>query len=457
MSAPPAEVVDRLDRLAAHAPVGAVDPDVVWARGRRRQRWRAGAALAAVVVVGLLGTTTTSSLLAGTQRVEPAVSEDRLVLPDVIRQPGAWEPAFPAPPGRLSAVGVGTRGDLWTWSGRNSAWGVSASTGESRFLDLPDALPGAQPALSADGTRVAYWLDTSADVDALGAAGESAMLSDGVAVLDVESGARRTWTLESPHGLWVGGLAWAGDVVWWSAGAARESAGALTATGMVHTWDLRSGRRTTAGRTALGQPVSANGVVPGTGGFIESVAALRATRVTGVEPPTELRLELPDDSTPGETRGVRNLAPSSDGTRVAGLLAPSYYTEDAAPLDLVVGGMDGRSAELSVVDGVEAGAVLGWRSPTEVVLADLDDVEPGRPARSLRAWTVDVTTGERSDLLELSGNTPQVAAGAWAAEVVPAPDAPVAPDPRLVGAGGMVALAFSVSLWRDLRRRRGHS
>ena len=457
MSAPPVDVIDRLERLAAHAPARGVDPGVVWARGRRRQRRRAGAAVAAVVVVGLLGTTTTSSLLERAQRVEPAGSADRLVLPDVIRQPGAWEPAFPATPGRLSAVGVTPRGTLWPWASRSAVWGVSASTGESRFLDLPDALSGAQPALSADGTRVAYWLDTSADVEALGAAGEGAMLSDGVAVLDVESGERQTWTVESPHGLWVNGLAWAGDVLWWSAGAAKESAGALTATGMVHTWELRSDRRTTAGRSALGQPVSANGVVPGTDGFLESVAARRATRVTGVGPPTKLSLELPDDSTPGDIRGVRNPAPSSDGTRVAGLLAPSYYTEDAEPLDLVTGRIDGRSAELSVVDGVAAGAVLGWRSPTEVVLADLDDVESGRPARSLRAWTVDVTTGERSDLLELSGNTPQVAAGAWAAEVVPAPGAPFAPDPRLVGAGGMVVLAFCVSLWRDLRRRRGHS
>ena len=46
-------------------------------------------------------------------------------------------------------------------------------------------------------------------------------------------------------------------------------------------------------------------------------------------------------------------------------------------------------------------------------------------------------------------------AEAWAAEVVPAPDAPFAPDPRLVGLGLLVA---SFVVWRlvvRVRRRRG--
>lgn len=455
MSAPPADVVDRLERLATHAPGGGIDPKVVWTHGRRRQRVRLGAALAALVAVGLLGTTTTPLLVERAQRVEPAGSADRMVLPDVIRQPGGWEPAFGFAPGRLSAVGIGTRGGLL--GDRNAWWGVSAGTGESRFLDLPGALAVAQPALSEDGTRLAYWLRTSADVDALGRAGEGAMLADGVAVLDLASGKRRVWTLESPHGLWVGGLAWAGDVLWWSAGTAEARAGALTATQMLHTWDLRAGRRTTIGRTALGQPVSANGVGPAPDGFVESVGVRRATRVTGEGPPTMLRFGLPDDVTQEVTRGIRQPAVSTDGTRVAGLMSSDYYTDSTSPLPLVAGRVDGRDAELSEVDGVEAGAVLGWRSPTEVVLASLDDMEPGRPPRALRAWTVDVTTGERSDLLEFSGTTPQVAAEAWAAEVVPSPDAPFAPDPRLVGLGLLVAVFV---VWRIAvrgRRSRGHA
>jgi hypothetical protein len=454
MSAPPADVADRLERLAARAPLGALDPDTLWTRGRRRQLDRALGALACVVAIGVLGTAVMPGLLARAQPVVPATSADVMVLPDVLRQPGGWEPAFPAAPGRLSAVGVGTRSGLL--GSRGSAWGVSGATGESRFLDLPGALALAQPALSEDGTRVAYWLRTSADVDALGRAGEGAMLADGVAVLDLESGERRVWTLESPHGLWIDGLAWAGDVVWWSAGAAESSAGALTAKRALHTWDLRSDRRTTAGGATLGQPVSVNGVGPAPDGFLESAGARRATRVAGEGPPTTLRFKLPADVTQEVAGGIQQPAVSTDGTRVAGLMTSDYYTESTSPLPLVAGRVDGRDAVLSAVDGVEAGAVLGWRSPTEVVLASLDDVEPGRPARALRAWTVDVTTGERTELIELHGATPQVAADAWAGDVVAAPPAPFAPDPRVVMAGGAVVLVFLVSLWRSIRGRRGH-
>ena len=454
MSAPPADVAERLERLAAQAPLSDLEPDTLWRRGRRRQRDRALWALASVVAVGVLGTAVMPGLLARSQTVVPATSGGVMVLPEVLRQPSGWEQAFPAAPGQLSAVGVGTRSGLL--GSRGSAWGVSAVTGESRFLDLPQALAVAQPALSDDGTRVAYWLRTSADVDALGRAGAGAMLADGVAVLDLQSGVRRVWSLESPHGLWIDGLAWAGDVLWWSAGPARASAGALTATRALHTWDLGSGRRTTAGRATFGQPVSANGVRPAPDGFVESVGVRRATRVTGDGPPTMLRFRLPDDATQEVARGVQQPAVNTDGTRVAGLMASDFYTESPSPLPLVAGRIDGRDAALSVVDGIEAGAVLGWRSPTEVVIASLDDVEPGRPARALRAWTVDVTTGERNALIEFDGATPQVAADAWAGHVVAAPSAPFAPDPRVIALGGAVVLVFLVSLWRSIRGRRGH-
>ena len=88
-------------------------------------------------------------------------------------------------------------------------------------------------------------------------------------------------------------------------------------------------------------------------------------------------------------------------------------------------------------------------------MTSVADVAEGRPQRALRASTVDVTTGERTDLLEFAGNTPQLAAEAWTAEVVPAPGAPFAPDPRLVGLG---LLAGSFGAWRlvvRVRRRRG--
>ena len=62
MSAPPTDVVDRLERLAAHAPAGGVDPDAVWSQGRRRQRVRTGVVGAALVVVAVLSAVTTPLL-----------------------------------------------------------------------------------------------------------------------------------------------------------------------------------------------------------------------------------------------------------------------------------------------------------------------------------------------------------------------------------------------------------
>lgn len=453
MSAPPADVVDRLERLAAHAPGSGIDPDAIWTHGRRRRRVRLGAALAAVVAVGLLGTTATPLLVDRAQRVEPAVSEDRMVLPDVIRQPGGWEPAFSSTPGRLSAVGTGTRSGLW--SDRNAFWGVSAATGESRFLDLPGALELAQPALSHDGSRVAYWIATAADVEALGRAGESAMLADGVAVLDLETGERDVWTVESEHGLWVGGMAWAGDVLWWSAGpaVARED-GALTARSRTRMWDLRTSERDDV-LNAAQRRVYANGVGDAPGGFVERRGSQRLAVVTGGEDPVTVRLKLPA-GTPSSA-GTADSTVSTDGSLVAMLLMPDASTYDGSPKAVLVGDLAERDVALRRVGDVSAQAVLGWRSSTEVLVAGLDDVGEGRPRQVNRVWTLDVTTGERAGLLEFSGNTPQVAADAWTADVVPAPDAPFAPDPRLVGLGLLVA-AFAA--WRvavRVRSRREHA
>jgi hypothetical protein len=459
MSAPPTDVVDRLERLAAQAPARDVDPDALWTQGRRRQRVRTGMVGAALVVAALLGTATAPLLVQRAQRVEPAVSEDRLVLPDVIRQPGMWEPAFPAAPGRLSAVGVGPRGTIWPLSGRNAVWGVSSSTGESRFLDLPGVseLPSA-PALSADGTLVAYWAtgDVEGEPIVNGVVGDDDHQPVvGVAVLDLETGERDVWEIDSEHGLSTGGMAWAGEVLWWSAGPVRrESSTATSARIGTRTWDLATGAR--AGSLNERQRrVSGNGVGDAPGGFVEERGARKVQLVAGGGEPTSIRLSLPVGTPPAAD--VTQSAVSTDGSRLAALLMPDASRFDDARLPVVVGAVDGRRVTLAEVEAAEAQAVLGWRSPTEVVVASVDEVDEGRPMRVNQAWTLDVTTGERTALLQFSGNTPHVAANAWTAEVVPAPDAPFAPDPRLVGAGGMLALVFCVSLWRDLRRRRAHS
>lgn len=456
MPAPPSDVIDRLERLAAQAPMGGVDPDALWARGRHRQRVRTGLVGAALVAVALVGTATTPLLVERAQHVAPAADDDdRMVLPDLVRQPGAWEPEFETLPSRLTAVGTGVRGG-W-WSSRNAWWGVAAATGESRFLDLPGAAVdvGGEPALSADGRRLAYWVtgEVGGTPISMGGHGSDAPPVVGVAVLDLATGERDVWEVPSEHGLNVTGVAWAGDVLWWSAGPLREDeeSGGIIGTSELHMWDQGTGDRSDPGgaRPWLAQ------VGDAPGGFVEHRGDGRVVRVIGGGAPTTLRVSLPD-GTP-EAAGINGPTMSTDGAKIATLLMPNYGRYDAdTPMSVLVGDVSTRRVALAPVGDATAQAILGWRSPTDLVVAEVVDVKEGRPQQVNQAWSLDVTTGARSQVAAFTGNTPQVAADAWAAEVVAAPDAPFAPDPRVVGAGGLVLLVFCVSVWRDLRRRRGH-
>ena len=208
-------VTDRLERLSDEAPTHLGEPGELWRRGRRRQarQWLAGAA--SLVVLAVLGGTVAGPVLAP-GRVEVATTPGGdLRLPDVIREPGEWEPAFDGPPGPLAAVGIGTRAGLLTT--RTAWWGVSGVTGEARFLDLPDAAVGVEsPALSEDGRRLAYWSTGPTTGEPLIAGDYDPAV--GVAVLDLVTGDVRRWDTSTPHGLMTAGLAWAGDVLWWVGG-----------------------------------------------------------------------------------------------------------------------------------------------------------------------------------------------------------------------------------------------
>lgn len=455
MSAPPTDVVDRLQRLAAGAPGGGIDPDALWTRGRRRQRVRTGGVAAALVLVGLAGATTTPLLVERVQQVEPARTDERMVLPDVIRQPGGWEPAFPSNPGRLSAVGSGIRDGLW--SIRNAWWGVSASTGESRFLEPPGAADVFDtPALAADGWRLAYWVTGEVPGKPLTMSGSSEEVpapAVGVAVLDLRTGSRDVWTVPSEHGLATNGLAWAGDELWWSAGPISPvgETGMRASDVVVRTWDVSTDERTEpSGESAR---VYTNSVGDGPEGFVESQGRRRVGVVAADAGARTLRLVLPVGS-PGEA-GTTEPTVSPDGARLATLLMPDASVFDGAPKPVLVGAVTDRAVELEALEGIEEQGIAGWRSPSELVVVSNAPVEDGRPPQPLRAWSLDVGSGERAPLLEFSGNAPEVAAEAWAAEVVPAPDAPFAPDPRLVGLG---LLAGAFVAWRlvvRVRRRRG--
>ncbi|MCW2794154.1 MAG: hypothetical protein JWO76_3252, partial [Nocardioides sp.] len=129
---------DRLSRLADEAPVALPEPGL-WQRGRRyRRRRRAGTLAivgAAVLALGVLaGTTWQRSSVDGPQPANSAPA-----LPDRIWSPSPWlEGTDDAGElGQLAAIIDAERG---SWIGKSPGLvGVSATTGEYRFLDLPDA------------------------------------------------------------------------------------------------------------------------------------------------------------------------------------------------------------------------------------------------------------------------------------------------------------------------------
>ncbi|HEV2796208.1 MAG TPA: hypothetical protein VGV65_01185 [Nocardioides sp.] len=457
MSAPPADVVDRLERLASHAPVSGADPADLWMRGRRRQRRRAASVLAGIVAAGVLAAAVTPTVLA---RVDPpvAASASQMVLPDVLEAPAPWAPAFSVTPRRLSAVGVGQRSSLLSSSA--TLWGVDAASGESRWLELPDAVPtaGADAQLSADGRRLAYWVTGETPGEPMSMGGtEGNTPVVGLAVMDLGTGDVTRWDVESEHGLSVQGLVWAGDVLWWQGGAVTPLGnGASSGEIVTYTWDVETDERSVIGgkdpRAAM--YLSEPGQAPQ--GFVTLPRTFRLQRVTEAGDPVSLRMDLPPDAP--STAGLFDPQMAPDGARVAALMVrKAAVFDDSEDKELLVGSAAEGTVTLQPVEGVGAQSLLGWRSPTEVVASSPTVVDDSQVIRGQQVSAVDVTTGARTELLELVGALPvSVAAEAWTADVVEAPGGPFAPDPRLVGLGGMVVIVFCVSLVRDLRRRRGH-
>lgn len=447
MSAPPTDVVERLEHLADAAPAGSLDPNAMWARGRRRQRLRWVAVTACAAVVAGLGAAVAAPLVRWADPQVATVPEQAgIVLPDVIRSPGRWEPAFDRAPGPLSTVGVAMRAGLFG-SGR-TLWGISGATGESRFLDLPakSAATGAQPgvaALSPDGTKLAYW--TAAPESWENRFMGVAEVAAGLVVLDLTTGEHVTWTADATYGMGMGGLAWAGEELW-IGGGAFASGGQGRYVRTTWTWGdepepAPATRQRWLDNLSAAVPAGDGFLVPG------RRTATRGVHVVdgdGASSRVRLVLEL----------ALMSPAASPDGRRIAGIapIGPNSY--DGAPHDILVGEVvDGR-AVMQDLEFAQAHAVLGWGSDTELVVASPGLVGTSGPIQVSR---VDVEERSMTSLLEISGGRPVTyAAQAWAGEVVSAPPAPFAPDQRLLGGGGALVLLLVSSVWLIIRGRRGH-
>jgi hypothetical protein len=436
---------ERLAELAEDAPPGDRLPDL-WERGRRIARRRrlgtvaiAAAACLALVVVGVLG------WQRGRTTVEPASPESRPALPDRLYTPSRWLPGTAGHPiGPIAALVPGERGSHgWGFAG------VSATTGEYRFLDLPDLVADstgdAPPQLAPDGRHVAYWLAGRPS----GAPWTSGDVITGVAVYDTTSGRLERHDIETVHGLSPWTLTWVdGDRLLVAVGEHQGAAGSDDASSsrLVDrplVWDLRdrSVRRV--------------------GGQFSSVAGSTGEgEVLVQEDSGPARLLDPDDAE-GSARTVALPAlPYTDGLavtpegRLAGLWGGADGTVTSGEETVAVVN-PGSGARLTPVPGLAKGiwGIEGWAGDGRLVVLRAQSGDGTVVDR------VDVGTGKAERLTayprDFQGGRIALADGMLGGEPVARPAPPDPVDPRhLAGLAGGIALAAAaaVLVWRRRAR-----
>ncbi|HEX4976497.1 MAG TPA: hypothetical protein VFV40_01405 [Nocardioides sp.] len=440
---------DGLHALAQRRAPAVAPPDL-WRRGVRRQRRvrlaTTGLVLAAVTL-GVVGTAVVGDALR-TAPPPPAGTRAEGAIPDRLHTPSPWlDGTQGEPPGPLAVIAGAERLTGWRGTVVNGWVGVSAGTGEYRFLDLPGAVDlGAEdmlgsetdPSLSPDGTAVAYWLTHPENADWVG----------GWASYDTVTGEVVRHRVPSRLGLSPETLEWVGNdtVLVEHSVVTQRSSDSLSATGRpLVLWSATT--------DALVRP--ADDPVP-----VGSVW----TTSRGIATVTGRRVELRDAGT-GEARArfavrprrdVQDGAVDADGRAVA--LLP--HSSQLSVRTLLVGELprDGTRGSVAVEPlrvGVELYAVLGWKDAEHVLVRG---ALPGSTRRYGGIYAVDVGTGRRELLVrETRENwigSPVYAAELWARPPVsrPAPDR--AYDPRWLAGAGVAAVGSLVLLVRWRRRAR---
>jgi hypothetical protein len=443
---------EELARIADDVATGPV-PDDLWSRGVRRQRRTrvTSALVAAPVVLLVVAAGTAGRDLLDRAPAQPAGQERTGAIPDRLLTPSRWlDGTTGHPPGPVAVLAGAERADGW-WDTTNGVVAVSARSGAYRFLDLPDAVDASDadfigdgsPVLSPDGREVAYWTRSA----------ERGSWAGGVAVYDTVTGEVLRHELPSELGVVAELLAWGGGgelVVGYGVVTDRRSDGWSSTSRAPFVWRPATDRVVELS-SYVGSP---DAVVPTEDGF----AVVRRGRV-------ELRS--------GPAAGVdRVMRPARRHDAIDVALDPTASTLVMAPqVDrfgvvrrLLVGSvgptgpgasgtvrLDPRPLDLEVL------ALLGWLDPQHVVVRG---IVPDTQRRQAGAYAVDLRTGEHRLLVREErysyGMFPVYAGELWSRPTVAA-TAPVAGDPRVTVAGGLVGAILLGTFVLVRRRRRAGS
>ena len=444
------ELGTALHELARESDPVAVNAGDIWARGRRRvRRQRLVVGSAAVVLVLLTG----FAALAAPSRtvVMPAVAPHAPAVPKNIYlpDPRLAGTAKEGPLGRLAVLGDAER-DYGDFAFSTSVFGISATTGTYRFLDLPDQVLGTSVALSPDGRRVAYWTSgptTGKAYDDELPSGTPGHVG-GFAIYDSEDGSVARARFPSEHGLseqnpfWVDSSTVAFEVwrkttrtaarkvntyLWTDSGTPRVTTSNVR--------DVSSLQRNRDG--SLLTPLRSSGydgVIAGSGGFEHQPG--NRVRFTSESPET-----------------------SFDGVSRSGDLVAAVPVDDSQeayePLKTGRVLANGTVPTLRRVGSLQDVQILGWRDARTVLVA-------GSQHRSdASLYAVDVGTGDvaRIGLIDRTFLWSDMHL-ALAVDLVPEPlvhgrRPPVPPDRSWIWIASGVVGAGGVLVALMLRRRRG--
>jgi hypothetical protein len=411
---------DRLTDLAEDAPSPRPTPEL-WNQGtllRRRRRGRTAAVtVATLVALSVLGCV---GWVRSARQAELVPAGAPAGLPDRLYQPSPWLPGTDdaGPPGRLAALIPAARG---SWSGMrpDEVVGVSAQTGEYRFLDLPGLVKHPEWwALSPDGMRVAY-VYRKAGSSVPDEAGT------GLAIYDATSGQLVRHPLPGARGIMADAVAWAGpDVVVLDYGTVDDNG-----YGGVTSW---------TGRPLLVWPLDQPGP--------HELSGLRSRSTTLVA--AGAGVAVVDDG----TRGF--LVDLGDSSRLRltfdpAIFAGSVLDPSGSRLAALTGGMapgpvgtaavgQGLVRFVDVPDSGSTYEIVGWADDGRLALIGAA-ARDGSPSMDIR--TIDPATG-RSRLLVRDGSL----ASSLAADLLGAPTVAAVRPPRPLDPRLEAGLAFAIVL-----------